>query len=73
MKTPAPTIAMLHQTPKHWLREAIAARAIAARLTDPQAKRVMEEAADECDWIAQTVRRSVSAVSVALRGPEALK
>jgi hypothetical protein len=53
--TASPTIARLNRTPKDWSRSAIAARAIAARLADPEAKRVMEEAADDCELIAQAV------------------
>jgi hypothetical protein len=39
--------------PRDWLQTAIEARAIAAQLTDPEAKRVMEETADDCERMAQ--------------------
>jgi hypothetical protein len=45
----------LRLTPRDWLQTAIDARAIAAQLTDPYAKRVMEETADECELIAQDI------------------
>jgi hypothetical protein len=49
-------------TPRDWLQTAIDARAIAAQLTDPYAKRVMEETADECELIAQDVGEIVDAL-----------
>ena len=41
------------RTPREWLNAAIDARTLAAYLTDPVAKRVMEETADECEAVAQ--------------------
>ena len=41
--------------PRAWLALAISARAIAARLDDPDAKKVMEDVADECEQTAQNV------------------
>jgi hypothetical protein len=44
---------MLNRTPEEWRRCAIAARSVAAQLTDRGAKCVMEEVADDCERIAQ--------------------
>jgi ketopantoate reductase len=46
---------MLNRTPQDWLTSAIAARSVAAHLSDPEARKVMEEVADECESIAQDV------------------
>jgi hypothetical protein len=46
---------MLSRAPGDWLRKAIAARSVPAQLTDSEAKRVMEEVANECEQIAQDV------------------
>jgi len=37
---------------KDWRARAIEARALAQRLTDPEAKRVMLSVAEDCEWLA---------------------
>jgi hypothetical protein len=42
-------------TPKDWLASAIYARSLASQLSDTDAKRVLEEVADDCELMPQRV------------------
>jgi hypothetical protein len=50
-------------TPREWLRSAILPRSLAAQLDDIEAKRVMEEVADDCELIAQDLGAIIDSLS----------
>jgi hypothetical protein len=50
-------------TPRDWLKSAILARALAAQLGDIEAKRALEEVADDCELIAQDLGAIIDSLS----------
>jgi hypothetical protein len=56
----------LRRTARDWLQIAMDAREIAAWLSDPQAKRVMEDVADDCERAAQQIGAVTALAETAL-------
>jgi hypothetical protein len=49
--------------PREWLNSAILARSLAAQLGDIEAKRILEQVADDCELIAQDVGAIIDSLS----------